>query len=166
MLRKTLKETRITLIAMSVSVGISSFSLSFIPFLPDNNLKGPSILECIVAVVFWICLILSISLSYTVKRKLRAYLDILLNENVIKRQKCPGIFSISFDVKRIVLYSVITIGTIFIVTDMVWNYVHQAIMFPVVSITMFAFGLHCVIDGKYYKAYKLIKESVNNETNR
>lgn len=163
MLTKTLKEAKNTMLVTIVSIGMSSFSLSVIPFLPKNHFEGTSIFECIIAVMFWICLILSVVLSYTVKRKLKAYREILINEKAIKRQKCPGICSFSFDAKRIILYSVVFAGMIFILTDVVWNYVHQAIMFPIISITMFLFGLHCVIDGKYYKVYEYIKESTKND---
>lgn len=40
------------------------------------------------------------------------------------------------------------------ISDMFFHYINKFVMFPVISITFFAFVVHCVVDGKSYKIYK------------
>lgn len=65
-----------------------------------------------------------------------------------------------------ILYGVVILGVGLMVTDIMFSYVPEMAMFPIISITILSFAVHCVVDGKYYKVYKLMKENVNNETNR
>ncbi len=64
----------------------------------------------------------------------------------------------------LILYGATVMGLVLIITDIIFDYIPETAMFPILSVTILSFTVHCVIDGKYYKAYKLIKESVNDDT--
>lgn len=155
MLQKTIRGARISLTLTIVFMTISSLSLSLIPFMKESTENGSSPLGYVIAAIFWLGLIAALVSTYLTRTSLRQHQ---------KGQRLPGIIKFSLNKKSIILYAFIVIGLVLIVTDIAFTYVPEIIMFPIVSVTIILFTVHCVVDGKYYKAYQQMKECMKHET--
>lgn len=148
-----------------LAVAVLSISLCLLPLTNGIRENSSNVGAYVIASVFWLGLAVSVVSIFITKKSLCDYRRKMIEKDLIKEQKVPGIICFSFDKKRIILYSVVAVGLILIVTDIIFTYIPEIIMFPILSVTIMSFAVHCVIDGKYYKVYKQIKESVHNEAN-
>lgn len=164
MLQKTIRGARISLTLTIVFMTISSLSLSLIPFMEESTEKGSSPLGYVIAATFWLGLIAALVSTYLTRTSLRRHRERLIVRDSMERQRLPGIINFSLNKKNIILYAFIVIGLVLIVTDIAFSYVPETIMFPIVSVTIILFTVHCVVDGKYYKAYQQMKECMKHET--
>ena len=164
--RKILSNARLSMIITVISIALSSFSLSLIPYTWGFAEGEGNTIAYIIAAVFWIGLLIAFIAAYSTKRTLYKLREKLIINGCIEEHQSIGIVSFSMDWRMWTLYGTTMLGLVFIITDIIFGYVPEAIMFPIISVTILSFAVHCIFDGKYYKAYKLIKESVNNETNR
>ena len=154
-----IKKARITLLITILSMTASSISLMFITLVSSD--KGMNNwMAYIIALTFWLGIVLAVVSTILTKIFLSKERQKLIDKEMIKKQVIPGIVYFDFKMNNIIIYSIMGIGLLLIVSDLFMNYIPEAIMFPVISITLISFSLHCVIDGKYYKVYKIIKESV------
>ena len=142
---------------------VASFSLSLIPLL--SNIEN-NVAAYIIAAVFWSGLLLTFVVTCLAKKSLYQCREKMKQRGYIRKRQFPGIFHFSSHWKNIILYTVTVLGLVLIVTDVIFGYVPETVMFPVISVTILSFIIHCVIDGKYYKAYQRLKEIVKDETNR
>ena len=164
--KNVLQEARLSIVITLVASALSSFSLSLIPLISGFGEGASNILAYIVAAVFWLGLLLTFAAAHSTKRTLFRLREKLISKGYIKRHNPVGALSFSSDWRMWIVYGTTILGLVLIITDIIFRYVPEIVMFPIISITILSFTTHCVLDGKYYKAYKLIKESVNNETNR
>lgn len=164
--RVILKYSRLLILITIAAVVLSSFSLGLIPYTSGFEEGENNIAEYAIAAVFWIGLLITFASACLTKKMLRIHLEKLIKKGYIKNNPPIGIFSFSKDWRMWILYGITVLGLVLIVTDIIFSYVPETVMFPIISVTVMSFAVHCVIDGKYYKVYKLIKESVSNETNR
>ena len=164
--KHALKDARLSIVVTIVAAALSSFSLSLIPFTSGFEEGENNVISYIIAAVFWIGLLLAFIAAHSTKRTLYRFREKLIVKGYITKHQPIGIVSFSKDWRMWILYGTTLVGLVLIVTDIIFRYVPESVMFPIISVTILSFVVHCVFDGKYYKAYKLIKESVNNETNR
>lgn len=143
---------------------LSSFSLSVIPFIPKMENEKTSVISYVIAAIFWVGLILTLITSYLTKRMLSRVREKMIAKGHLNGNSLPGVISFSLQGKNIFLYALTVLGGILVITDIIYNYVPEMMMFPILSLTVLSFELHCILDGRNYKVYKLIKESVNDET--
>ncbi len=163
---RVMKDAGLSIAVTIAAAALSSFSLCLIPFaagLADGESK---VISIVIAAVFWIGLLLTFVAAYFTKRTLYKSREKLISHGDITKHQPIGIINFSKDWRMWILYGITLFGLVLIITDIIFGYVPEKVMFPTISVTIFTFAIHCVFDGKYYKAYKLIKESVNNETNR
>lgn len=163
--KKLLNNSRLLFIITFVASALSSFSLSLIPLTSGFEDGKSNVLAYVIAAVFWLGLIVTIVTTCFTKKLLYRSREKLVIKECVKKHEPIGIISFSKDWKMWILYGITVLGLVLIVTDIFLGYVPEVIMFPIISVTILSFTVHCVVDGKYYKAYKLIKESSNNETN-
>lgn len=158
-MQKQLSRMRSAIIWMILFYGMASLSLFFLSLMPVLNEKTQTVLGYTVAIVFWsgmllgsaILVILS-CLRRKLKKRVKGY-----------QQRLPGIVSYTKERFHIVLYITILIGMTLMVSDIVHHWISSYVMFPIISITLFLFIIHCIIDGRNYKIYKLLKEGANDE---
>lgn len=162
-MHRCLKKAKQSLAIALISAAVSSLSLSFIPFTSGIEEAKSNTAAYAIAAAFWIGLLLMLIATFVTQRALSGVLDKMVSKKKMKRQKLPGIICFSFGGKRLMLYAVAAVGLILSITDIAYNYIPERVMFPIISVTILSFIIHCVVDGKYYKVYKLIKESVNDE---
>jgi len=163
MISKNIKKSRATLIATIVAMIISSASLSFIPLVSDFDIKSNSWLIFAIALAFWMGIFVSLLTAFMTKIFLSRERENLVNKGIIKKKKLPGAFSFKVGLINIIIYSITGIGLVVIVSDIFFGYMTEIIMFPIITLTLISFSLHCVLDGKYYEVYKTIKESAKND---
>ena len=120
----------------------------------------------IIAIVFWVGFLGSLIATYLTKRTLYRYGETLIRKGYIEKNQRIGIISFSKDWKMWILYGITMVGVVLIVTDIIFGYIPEKVMFPMISVTILSFAIHCVMDGKYYTVYKRMKEDVGNGTNR
>ncbi len=164
--KSVLKKAKLLIAATLISAALSSLSLALIPFVTGNGKTEHAYIAYIIAAIFWIGLIVMLVSVWLTKKKLYPHRRKLIAGGLIRKHQRIGIINFSSEWGRIVLYSITVLGVILCVGDIIFTFVPQKVMFPVISVTILSFAVHCVIDGKYYKAYKLMKENTNNETDR
>ena len=165
MVKRCLRKARLYISLNIIAAAVSSFSLSFIPLVDGIGEGKSSIAAYIIAAVFWICLFLSLFAAYSTKCTLYKFRKKLIHLGYIDRRHRPGIVSFTKSRESLIIYLINILGFLLIISDIAFSFIPESIMFPVISVTILSFAIHCVIDGKYYKVYKLIKERLNNETN-
>ncbi len=156
--RIILGKAKISIIATLIFAALSSFSVCVIPFLDNFSESVGQIVAYIIAAMFWaglVAIFICVCLTRRILYKSRAK---LIADGYIKKHQRIGIISFSKDGRMLAVYTITALGLILIVTDIIFSYVPEVLMFPIISVTILSFIFHCVIDGKYYKAYQLIKE--------
>ena len=139
-----------------ISFAASAVAILLIPFvgmMPDG-IGG--VLSNIVAVIFWLGILAGILFSVLAGRIKAAAAKITRGKLRIK-QKLPGIINFNLRRDSIIVYLIFIVGLILIICDTALSCINQYVMFPVIALTMLAFFTHCIIDGKNYKIYKLLK---------
>lgn len=159
-MNRSTKGASLSLTITVIAAALSSFSLCLIPFTSGFEEGKSNIFAYCIAAAFWLGWIVMLVAAHITKRKLSLQCKKLIANKSIKIQRLPGIISFSFDWRNIILYAITVIGFVVSVTDILFSYVPEMIMFPIISVTILSFEIHCVVDGKYYKVYQRIKESV------
>lgn len=162
--RLRIKESRLSITITFVSIVISGLSLNLIPYITVFEEGKNNIAAYVVAAIFWIGMLAAFVSSYLTGVILYEYREAIVVKGLMKKYHPIGVFSFSKDKRMLILYSITLVGMILIIADIIFGFVSEYIMFPILSITVLSFAVHCVVDGKYYKAYKMIKEIINNET--
>ena len=141
-------------IVSSVSLGV----IPFVQFLPDRLEK---ITNYIVAALFYLGLIIGGFAIKNAKIRMYRWRRRLIAERQFKKQRFPGIITFSADIKHIALYVICVLGILVMVSDMIFHYISEYIMFPILSVVLFSFIMHCIVDGENYKLFKVIKEGMD-----
>ena len=158
---RQLKAVKEPFIIGFICFAFSAIALGVIPFLqllPDNSEKN---IKYVIAGLFWLGLIIGITAVISAKRFMQSYEKQLISDGKYKKSDYPGIMSFSSDVKHIIIYMLCIVGIIIIISDIIWNYVSEYIMFPILSVVFFTFMMHCIVDGRNYKLFKAIKEGMD-----
>lgn len=143
---------------------ISSFSILAIPFIERISDKNSGLMY-VVAAAFWIGWLLVFVGTCFTKRTLHALREKLIVNGCVANSRKIGIASRPSNLAMMIICAIATIGVALCITDVKFNYIPQAVAFPILSLTVMLVVIHCVFDGKYYKTYKIIKENFKNGTN-
>ena len=135
----------------------SAFSLSFIPALNRMDERVAAGLGYVIALLFWIGLIVGCIMIGVMNTKMRRARAKAYSAWKMKRPKRPGMFMFSKEPLHLVIYFVIVSGFVISVADLIRTFVPTRIMFPIISITYFAIVIHGMIDGKNFRIYQKIK---------
>lgn len=152
------------LIVLSLcSFGLSAAVLNIIPYALKTDSNELSIVAIIAAAVFWAGIVIAFILVKSTNVALKKA-DGISRKNTKAgcQQRLPGIVSFSLTIKHIVMYLLILAGLLLIVFDIFFGFISEYIMFPIISITFFLFTVHCIIDGKSFKIYKLLLNEKRN----
>lgn len=158
----TIKKIKVLLLATVFCVLIPCLALASVPvigFAPD---KARAVMETIVGALLWIGIVVSVTMSLMIRMYLLKLKRRTSIERQFKRQKLPGILTFIPRPNHLILYGIFVIGVVLIVTDIIFEYISQFVMFPILAVTIFAFAMHCIVDGKLYRLYKSIKEGKKN----
>lgn len=161
-MRKRKKQYQIYFIGFFISIGITAFSLSFLPFTKITAIVERDFVSVTVGVLFWLGVILMITNLIIGKRLFTKAGNKLVSLGLMEKQKSPGVISFSKKIGHVILYVICLLGLGIAVSDIIFNYVPEQVMFPIVSIVLFTFFTHCIIDGKNFKIYKIIKDGMDN----
>ena len=164
--RSLFSSARLYIMMTFIAVALSSFSIGLIPFMVEFKEGESNAMAYIIAIVFWVGFLGSLIATYLTKRTLYRYGETLIRKGYIEKNQRIAIISFSKDWKMWILYGITMVGVVLIVTDIIFGYIPEKVMFPMISVTILSFAIHCVIDGKYYTVYKRMKEDVGNGTNR
>ena len=159
---KQMNKSKTFLLITVILFAVSFFSLSLIPLTESFDEDKQRLISNIIAVMFYLGLIGGIVFDCLANRQIRSCNKKTAKE-ILEKQKLPGAITFSTDKKNLIVYAVLIIGIILMVSDIFLNWVATYIMFPVISLTLFLFAVHCIIDGKNYKIYMNTKKGVSNE---
>lgn len=160
-MNRTIQAMRLPFRVSFISFIVSSASLGVIPFvqfLPD---KLQNITNYIIAVLFYLGIIVGALAMKKAKVRMYRWRRNLMAERKYEKQRFPGIITFSTDIKHMVLYAVCVLGILVMISDVIFHYISEYIMFPILSIIFFAFTIHCIVDGENYKLFKAIKEGMD-----
>jgi len=161
-MKKQDNKSKVLLLITVILFAVSFFSLSLIPFTDGLEEETQRMVSNIIAVLFYLGLIAGVVFDILANRQIRNSSKKTAKE-ILEKQKLPGVISFSTDKKNLILYGVLAIGIVIMISDIILNWVESYIMFPIISLTLFLFAVHCIIDGKNYKIYVKTKEGVGNE---
>ena len=162
------KEVGMPIWLTMAAFAVSFFSLSAIPFTQHLTDTGQRISGYIIAGTFWLFFIIGLLIVFFTKRRQQTARRKLKSLGLLKAHQPPGIISFSISPLTVTIYLIFLLGLIVTISDIILRWVPGYIVFPVLSITLFAFMLHCVVDGESYKVYKVIKKGLdqNHELNK
>ena len=159
---KTIESIRTPFVVGFVSFVVSCVALGVVPliqFLPD---KIENVVNCVVAAFFYLGLIVG---AFAIKNAegsvMYRWRRCLMEKEEFTKQRFPGIISFSSDIWHIVLYAVCVAGILVMVSDIIFHYISEYVMFPILSVVLFTFTVHCIVDGENYKLFKAIKEGMD-----
>ena len=147
---------------IAVSLGffvLSALSLSAIPLIEVKE-HSPGVIA--VAAVFWGGLLLGLALFFLASAKFRKYRNRAYERRLLQRQPLPGALTFRAAPSSLVLYLILAASVVCVVTDLIWHWAPGAVMFPILTVTLTAFVLHCFLDGRDYRAYAKMKEGMKN----
>ena len=157
-----IKRIKVLLCVAVFSVFVPCVALAFAPlsgFAPD---RITNVLETVVGALFWLGIVVSVTITLLIKIYLLRLKRRTSVERQLRRQKLPGILTFIPRRNHLILYGIFVIGLLLIVADIKFEFISQFIMFPILAGTIFAFAMHCIVDGKLYRLYKSIKEGKRN----
>lgn len=160
-MNRTIQAMRLPFRVSFISFIVSSASLgviAFVQFLPD---KLQNITNYIIAVLFYLGIIVGALAMKKAKARMYRWRRNLMAERKYEKQRFPGIITFSTDIKHMILYAVCVLGILVMISDVIFHYISEYIMFPILSIIFFAFTIHCIVDGENYKLFKAIKEGMD-----
>ena len=149
-----------------VAFAISFASLIAIPFVQMSDEHAKKIAIYMIALLFWLGLIIGIISTWFTNINLQRIRHKVYTSGMMERPKLPGVITITKKPVNIILYSFVIIGLVLMISDLISHWIPEFIMFPIISFTLYAFVIHSVIDGKNYKAYRIIKEGMHNENEK
>ena len=152
-----LKKAKVSVTVTFLAMAVSSLSLSLIPFVAGTEEGNLNVMAYVIAAAFWVGLLLTLLAASSTKRTLCSLRKEWIVQGHIQKNEPIGIRSFSTDWRMLWLYGTTVVGLLLVVTDMMIGYVPEKIMFPIISVTILSFMVHCVVDGKYYKFYKRIQ---------
>lgn len=163
-MEKYKKSCKAFLISEILCFFLSSFAIGIIPVINNFSKPTQAVLSYISGAVFWAGIVIGIVVSVILKRNLKK-LKLTLWENYMlkKRHNIVGALSFSGSPINLAIYIILGCGFMIIITDIVAHIIPTDYMFLVISVTLFAFELHSVIDGESYIIYKTIKEGTSDE---
>lgn len=151
------------IVSTITAFAVSSIAIACIPLMDVIPAGVSKIITYIIGAIFWIGLLAGIGLSAYSKTALYRPRRYFQMHHLIHRRRYPGIAYFDLTVPKIALYALCVVGLILIVCDLIFQFIPGMVMFPVIAATIFAFELHCIVDGVNYKIYKLLKEGIEDE---
>lgn len=145
----------ILLISFAVSAGV----LMLIPLgeaLPDT--VGDRI-TLVIGALFWAGLIVSVVMTVqlsAMRRKLEERIPALKAKT---KQSFPGVITFSKKPEHLCVYALFVVCLLVTISEVVFTYLPSFVGFPMVGLAYFTFALHCIIDGKCFKAFIILKKS-------
>lgn len=162
--KRLLRETRRSILATLIAAMLSCLAIGLIPLSNGFEEGKDHTLAYIIGVVFWLGLLVALISSHITKKKLARYREKLVANKTLRERQRVGIFSFSKSWKMWILYALAAIGVALLLTDILLGWLPEWVTLPLLSLTMAVFELHCILDGKYFKTYQIIKEGAKNET--
>lgn len=153
-----IKRAKLPFIVVFSSFTLSTLALILIPFLQYLPEKGEVALSYFSASLFWGGIVIGCASFKFVSTILRRYISRFADNINFDCQKYPGIITFSAKPFSIICYIVLVLGICLMISDMIFHYVPQFVMFPVISIVFFSFVMHCITDGRNYKFYKKVRK--------
>ncbi len=142
---------------------VSFFSLSAIPLAQLCPETVNKILGYVIAAVFWLFLFSGTVLFWLAKKRIRPYRRKLKSVGELSASRLPGVFRFSRRPLSLIMYGIILVGAVLIITDIIFSYVPSAVMFPILSVTLFAFALHCIVDSETYQVFLKYRKGMGAE---
>ena len=147
---------------------LSCFGLSAVMIMlisvTDKLSGGPdSIFSILVAALFWIGIIAGIVVYRIIAVKVKILEEKVPGLRKKAYQRFPGILTFRLDKFRMVLYAVIVAGILLIISDMLFHYVNEVIMFGLIAITFYFIIVHCVVNSKCFRVFTMMKSSVKKD---
>lgn len=157
------KKYKKSFILTFVCFTISSLMISVIPYiqrLPDEIQKK---ISYTIAALFWLGIFSGLCSMIVISKRMSKGRKDLGLDRCLKHQRLPGIITFSKKKSHLILYIITTVGAMSIIFDLSLHVISEYLMFPIISITFLTFVVHCIIDGKCYKTYILVKEGTKND---
>lgn len=145
---------------------ISAVALALIPFLQFLKESGQSVFRIIIAAAFWAGLLVGIFSTFITNAGMSGARRRVYKAGKLEKSKLPGIVSFSIRPLSVITYAVFFCGAALAVSEIITHWLPEFVLFPILGITLFAFAFHCVIDGKNYKVYRIIKEGMHDDNGK
>ena len=160
---KKKKRYRMFFVLTLLSFAMAAIALLLIPWLSVQDEANGKTALYLTALMFWLGMIVGIAGTWITNSGLRKIRVRAYSSGKMTPPNLPGMLMFFARPISLVLYLIVLVGVGLIVSDMIRSWVPEKIMFPVLSVTLYAFVVHSVIDGKNYRAYRIMKEGMYND---
>ena len=148
------------------SFALSSVALLLIPFISAADDRTKKLLTVIVAGMFWVGMAVGIMSTWLTNSALRHMRHWVYTSGLMDRPKLPGVITFTPKALNIIIYVIFIAGLGLMISDLIVRWASEYLMFPIISATLYVFVIHSVIDGKNYKAYRIVKDGMHNENKK
>ena len=144
---------------MAACYAVSAVVLAFIPILDLLPKAVGNVASIAIGAIFWIGLIGGIVMTVKLSSMRKSVEEKIPAIKSRMQKKFPGV--INFDLNKIehlVVYGIFAVCITLFIVDMIFSCITKYVMFPVITLMYLSFVAHCVIDGKNFKVYRVLKK--------
>jgi len=154
------KKFRDLLIIDLACFALSAVAIMLISLAGKMTGAAESVFSFVVALLFWAGIIAGIVMYRVIASKVKALEEKVTGLKKKAYQKLPGILTFRIDKFRIALYSAIGVGVLLIISDAIFHYVNEGVMFVVIALTYYLIAVHCIVNSKCFNVFSMMKSNV------
>lgn len=143
---------------MAAAFAVSAGVLAFIPLIELMPERLGNVASIIVGTLFWIGLICGVGLTVKLSFMRKSVEEKIPAIKSRMKRILPGVISFDRRPEHLAVYGIFAVSFILIIVDAIFGGITRYLMFPVVTVAYLSFVAHCVIDGKNFKVYRVLKK--------
>lgn len=157
-MKEYIKKYRFLYRALIIAFCISALSLNVIPYIDDlpEDVQDP--ISYLVAGVFWggaLIGVILIIVEHFASKKMRMK---AVDHKKYEIPRFPGVMVITNRTPNLIIIGLFAVGFGVLISDLIIGWIPGKVFFPILCITYILFCVHSIIDGKNYKAYRVVEE--------
>ncbi len=145
-------------IIMAASFAVSAGVLAFIPLIQLLPQKLGDAASIAIGALFWIGLAVGIAMTVRISGLRRSVEEKIPAIKSRMKRKLPGAVSFEKRLEHLIVYGIFAVSFILIILDIVFGFITEYVMFPVIALAYLSFVAHCIIDGKNFKVYRVLRK--------
>lgn len=150
------KRSKAIMRGIFASLGVSAFSISFIPLVELIDGQTSQIFSYAIGTLFWLGLISGLILTKWIRSVHARPRNYFRMHEMLDRHRRPGIISFGFTPMKLAIYAVFIVCLTLTVVDFTTHFMSEYIAFPIISVMIFSFEIHCIVDGENFEIYKML----------
>ena len=152
------KKFDILFLIMAAGFAVSALVLAFIPVIDVLPTQVGKIASLAIGALFWLGLICGAVLTVKISFMRKSVEEKIPAIKSRMKHKLPGVISFEKTLEHLIVYGIFAVSFILIIIDAIFSCITVYVMYPVITLAYLSFVAHCVIDGKNFKVYRVLKK--------